>query len=429
MYKLLYLLMLIGAMLPGAARAAGTAPPAAPVLHLANGRWFDGEGFVDATWYAVGSRLTRSKPARIDLRVDLGGRYVIPPLAEAHNHDMQNAFLAARSARRYLRAGIFYSAQLCAQPEQVRGFRGFTGQPNAVDVLFTAACITSSDGHPLGIALRMDGAAGHPTSAADYHDQAFLVVDTVDDLDARWQRIVEAPAGPVKLILLNSEDHAVNRGRSELYGFNGLDPGLVPDIIDRVHQAGRRVVAHVDSAHDFRVAVESGADVIAHLPGYRFADGKSAADYRIADEVIGEAARRQVAVIATAVAARSFMQRKPELADALRTVQRDNLQRLVAGRVPLAIGSDLVASGSVLDEIEYLDGLDVLPRATLLRLATRDTPRLLIPGRAIGRFDEGHEASLLVLDGNPLEDLSALRRVWLRVKQGSLLRAEPQPVD
>jgi hypothetical protein len=34
-----------------------------------------------------------------------------------------------------------------------------------------------------------------------------------------------------------------------------------------------------------------------------------------------------------------------------------------------------------------------------------------------------------VLDGNPLEDLSALRRVWLRVKQGSLLRAEPQPVD
>jgi imidazolonepropionase-like amidohydrolase len=59
----------------------------------------------------------------------------------------------------------------------------------------------------------------------------------------------------------------------------------------------------------------------------------------------------------------------------------------------------------------------------LLRLATESTPRVLFPERLIGRFAEGAEASLIALDANPLVDLSAIRRVSLRVKQGNLLAA------
>jgi hypothetical protein len=393
----------------------------APVIQFSDGRWFNGEGFERSTWYSVEGRLTQRRPARIDVRVDLAGRYVLPPFAEAHNHDMQNAFLGAMSARRYLGAGVFYTAQMCAQPEQVASFRGFVGQPNTVDVLFTAACVSASDGHPLGIALRMDRQAGYETTAADYHDRGYLVVDTLADLDAKWPRIAEAPSRLVKLILVNSEDYAANRQRPELYGFNGLDPTLVPVIVERAHAAGMRVAAHVDTAYDFRVAVEAGADIIAHLPGYRFTSDKSAADYRIDDDAIAEAARRWTTVITTAVAARHFMRRQPELADAVRETQIDNLRRLIAAGVPLATGSDLVGDGSVLDELEYLDGLGVMPRAALLRLATEATPRLLFPERSIGAFAEGAEASLIALDANPLVDLAAIRRVSLRVKQGNLL--------
>lgn len=407
----------------------GAAPAAAevdvgPTIQLTGGVWFNGEAFERATWYSVGGRLTQTRPRRVDVRVDLRGRYVIPPFAEAHNHDMQNAYLGAISAQRYLRDGVFYTAQMCAQPEQVASFRGFVNQPNTVDVLDTAACISSSDGHPLGIALMMDREAGHETTAVDYHDRGYLVVDTLADLDAKWIRILDAPTRLIKLILVNCEDYQVNRQRPEMYGFNGLDPALVPDIVERAHAAGFRVAVHADTAYDFRVAVEAGADIIAHLPPYRFASDKSADDYRIPDAVIVDAARRGVVVVTTTAIAQTFMRRRPDAAEEIRSVQLDNLRRLLSAGVTLAIGSDLVGTGSVLDEIEYLDSLAIIPRPALLRMATETTPRLLFPDRRIGRFAEGHEASLIVLESNPLENISAIRQVWLRVKQGSVLGME-----
>jgi imidazolonepropionase-like amidohydrolase len=49
------------------------------------------------------------------------------------------------------------------------------------------------------------------------------------------------------------------------------------------------------------------------------------------------------------------------------------------------------------------------------------TPQAIFPERRIGRLDEGYEASFLVLNGNPVEDWSAMRRIRLRVKRGNVL--------
>ena len=104
----------------------------------------------------------------------------------------------------------------------------------------------------------------------------------------------------------------------------------------------------------------------------------------------------------------------------VQAVQKDNLQRLMDARVQLLIGSDNPFGGPV-DEVVYLDQLGVLSRSKLLKSLTVDTPRALFPGRRIGEFVEGAEASLLLLDRNPLSDLSALRRVRLALKQGQVL--------
>ena len=175
-----------------------------------------------------------------------------------------------------------------------------------------------------------------------------------------------------------------------------------------------------DSAEDFRIAVEAGADIIAHLPGYRIARGMTAADYRIADAVIAEAARRGTIVITTAVAAEHDMRRRPENAAALQAMQRENLARLRAAGVALAIGSDHVM-GTVVDELLYLDALSVMPRAELLRRATVDTAATMFPGRPIGVFREGAEANLLAYDESPLERLEVLRTPAIRVQRGTVL--------
>src|SRR5687767_12531699 len=55
-----------------------------------NGRWFDGKSFQRQTLYAVDGVLTKKKPVKVDETIDLADRFVVPPFAEAHNHNLGN---------------------------------------------------------------------------------------------------------------------------------------------------------------------------------------------------------------------------------------------------------------------------------------------------------------------------------------------------
>lgn len=403
--------------------------PAAPPLAVAEapalavafegGLWFDGAGFVPARYYAVGGRLTARRPERIDATVNLRGRYLLPSLIEAHNHDMQNGFFGARSNAKNMALGVFHSVQMCSKPEDRAAFSGFLGQPGTVEVLYADACISGSDGHPLGIALASARQAGMEVSAEEAR-RGYDPIDTLEELERVWPTILAREPKLIKFILINSQRRSADLADPATFGFRGLDPALARPIVERAHAAGIRVVAHADSAADFEIALEAGVDMVAHLPGYRIAKGMSAADYRLSDRAIAQAALRGTVVITTAVAATHDMSRRPHNAEALRAMQIENLTRLRAAGVPLAIGSDDVM-GSVVDEILYLDGLTVMPRAELLRRATADTARAMFPERPIGRFAEGAEASLVAYVVNPLERLDVLRTPALRIQRGAVL--------
>ncbi len=396
-------------------QASGDERSSSPSLWLQGGKWFDGEGFVDADWYVIDGRFTANRPTKVDGTIHLDGRYILPPLADAHNHDAQNIWSASRSVDKNLGSGVFYSGQMCANPSQVAGFKDLLNRPNMLDLVFTGACISSSDGHPLGLALR-----DQPDASPENLRAGWAIVDTVEDIDRVWTGIAEREPDLIKLILVNSERFAESRRDPALFGYNGLDPELIAPLVERAHQDGMRVVVHTDSATDFEVSVAAGADIIGHLPGYRFAQAMTPDDYRISDASIAEAARRGTFVMTTAGVARYYLQARPENSEALRSVQIDNLRRLREAGVPLVIGSDQFA-GTAIDEILYLDGLHVIPRHELLRMAVTDTPLLLFPERKIGGFGEGMEASLVVYETNPLNDLDSLRNPALIIKQGNIL--------
>lgn len=404
---------------PGANPFAGP-PLAAPTLHLKGGLWFDGKAFRAMNWYAVGGKLTAKRPARVDAEINLDGRHVLPPLAEAHNHDLQNGYYAGKMARNYLARGIFYSVQLAGLPADIVNYREFFDQPGSVDVGWSEALLSASDGHPLKMILDGMAQAGEKATPEGARDRFYWSIDSLADLDAKWAKIAAAKPRMIKVIIIDSAHYAANRKNPELFGRNGIDPSLVPEIVRRAHGIGARLVAHADTAADFKVAVDSGADVVAHLPGYRIAKFNKPADYRIDDAVIAEAARRGITVITTTAASRFAIARQPETETVITANYQDNIRRLRAAGVKLALGSDTFG-GSVLDEIETVDGLKVMSRAELLRVATSDTPQLMFPGRRIGEFSEGAEASLLALDGDPIADLGALKRVRVAVKQGELL--------
>ena len=85
----------------------------------------------------------------------------------------------------------------------------------------------------------------------------------------------------------------------------------------------------------------------------------------------------------------------------------------------IAIGSDDVEQTS-LGEIRYLKDLGVFDNRTLLQMWAVNTVKTIFPRRKVSALREGYEGSFIALDGNPLEDLEAVTRIKLRVKQGSL---------
>jgi imidazolonepropionase-like amidohydrolase len=81
--------------------------------------------------------------------------------------------------------------------------------------------------------------------------------------------------------------------------------------------------------------------------------------------------------------------------------------------VLMAMGTDsgvpFTRHGNNLDELRYLVEMG-LSAQEAIRVATLDSARLLKLDERIGSLDEGKYADLIIVDGNPLEDIAVLRR-------------------
>jgi imidazolonepropionase-like amidohydrolase len=181
-------------------------------------------------------------------------------------------------------------------------------------------------------------------------------------------------------------------------------------------------MAHVETAADFRKALESGVDQIGHMPGFRGNEQTklpSVAPYELSDADAESAARQGTFVVTTLGGVAAIPPNGPDsvmrrTADSLFA---RNLRMLKRHRVRVIIGSDSYRTTSVPEAI-YLASLGVYSNAELLKLWTGETPRAIFPNRRIGRLAPGYEASFLVLDKDPTANFSNVKTIRLRVKQG-----------
>ncbi|HEX7418669.1 MAG TPA: tetratricopeptide repeat protein, partial [Thermoanaerobaculia bacterium] len=104
---------------------------------------------------------------------------------------------------------------------------------------------------------------------------------------------------------------------------------------------------------------------------------------------------------------------------------RDDLALLRTARLPIVLGTDN-GEHTVIDEADNVKRITNWSNADVLNLLTSATPLDIFPSRKIGRLAGGYEASFLALDGNPLSDWTAIRRVAIRVKQGHLIEVPPE---
>ena len=407
--------------------AVSTARVSVGTLALVNGRWLVGDRFVSVTRYVVDGTLRDRSRGGPDSTIDLNGGFVVPPFGEAHNHNVEAPARADALITRYLGDGVFYVENPNILPRSRAALAGMVNTPTSVDVIFANGGLTSTGGHPIEIVRRNIARGG--MTAADGDGQFYWEIDNAGDLARRWPAILAQHPDFIKVYLLYSEEYERRRTDTAAFGWRGLDPALVPDVVRRAHAASLRVAAHVETASDFRAAIAAGVDQVAHMPGFRGDERVKLPDpalYTITDSDAREAARRRVVVVTTLGGAGEL---DPAGADsltrrALDALHRRNLSTLRRAGARLAVGSDSYRDDSRA-EVRYLHSLGVFSDTALVQLWSQDTPRAIFPGRAVGRLDVGDEASFLVLACNPLERFACTDSIRWRMKDGRALSASP----
>ena len=369
-----------------------------------NGERFEARALRVREGTFVGGRV-RSR----DRVVPLNDAWVLPAFCDAHSHTIQSSWELETTLATLRESGVAYVKILSSVPEYTDEIAARLAAPDGVEASFAGPPVTGPGGHPIALQHRLLGYGAYPEQTIEtLNGFSHYAIADLATLERQWPALAARNTDFVKVMVLDAARHPDRVGKPEWFGRTGLAPELLEPLVTRAHAAGRRVSAHVDTVADFRLAVSAGVDEIAHLPGRRSAEVLTAADAELA-------ARNEVVVVTTSQLAERLQASDPELFATVRDAQAESLRQLRAAGVLLALGTD--DHGSVQDEFDYLDALDVFDRRELLQMLTERCVATTFPGRRAGRLEVGFEASFVVLDGNPLDDPAALRQIRLRVKQ------------
>jgi imidazolonepropionase-like amidohydrolase len=371
--------------------------------------------------YAVDGVFRAKRPPVVDRVVDLAGGFVVPPFGEAHNHLLFPDVRVASA--KFLQDGVYYVRDQGNLPYLVDQFAGKVNLAGTIDMVSAHQPFTGPGGHPLQIleyGLKQ-GLLPAAWTADSLEGNGVFQVEDPRGVERAWQRLLARKPDFVKVMLLYSEEYERRRHDPSFRYRRGIDPRLVPLIVQHAHDAGLRVSAHVYTGADFSNALRAGVHEIAHLPGGGYENGMSLDRFRISEADARLARKRKVVVITTVTWLSQRMKADAALGTKLREeVVIPNLKLLKSRGVRIVVGSDLYMS-TPLPEVLLLAELGVFTNAELLRMWCVDTPQMIFPHRKLGRLEEGYEASFLVLRDNPLYDFTSVGRIALRFKQGHFL--------
>jgi hypothetical protein len=119
----------------------------------------------------------------------------------------------------------------------------------------------------------------------------------------------------------------------------------------------------------------------------------------------------------------SFEIGEERIADWATTAERqaEMIKQLYDAGIQLVPGSDDMPGFTIHRELELYAAAGI-PTADVLRIATLDSARIVGVADRTGSIEAGKAADLVLLEGNPLEDISSVRRGMLVMKGGTLYR-------
>ena len=388
----------------------------------------DGRGQVsEAATVVVRGQLIEevSEEPLVDPRsrvIDGSGLTLLPGLVDGHVHLLYQYYVTSDSSLRRYMAEVL--------PHRLREYLeiGVTTVMSAGDhwpeILEVKEKLDRGD--LLGPRLYLVGPIfsavdGHPGSSVCARNpwcREHLAVEVADTAEARSKvrEITRQNVDAIKIVFDRT-----------FWRLNNLSEELLAAVIDEVHKQRRPALVHVGLADEAVTALRLGADALVHVP-----KDEPALFQRSG---LAEALLEGTAVVVTTLSTKApysdstgrllepFGGPYSNRVQAELSNLRANASFLADHGVPLVLGTDtpmLSPAESVHREIEQLREAGLTP-LQIIRALTGNAARHPALPADLGRIEPGTLADLMLVEGDPLADVNALRHVVLVMKGGNIV--------
>lgn len=401
-----------------------------PITAFTHARIFDGMRFVSRDLCVSGAVIVEC-PAIPDTTIDLAGTFITPPFGDAHTHHFDGSFTLDWHISLGLESGAFYAMTMTAPTSGVLQIRDRLAGAGNVDVASSLGGLTGPKSHPAEIyealALGFRTYEQQVEHADIIHasrrmaDNAYYLVETEEDVRQKMALLLANNPDHIKVYLRHSERYDEGWGKWGPGG--GVDPNLLPLISSLSGENNKRLAIAVSSVEDYRASLNAKADLITHLPCYQDTESDPESPYfdiSTKEECLlapNDALRAaQSGMANTLVVTEWAKDRTPKI----ERWEKANINALREAGARLLVSVD--AYGSTLTE-GLIAGVEkgFFTATELMRIATMDTSAFIFPGRKVGCLDIGCEASFIGFAANPTTDISAIRSITYRMKDGELI--------